>query len=152
MKSLTDNNLHLLDKLKDKDLLKIILAIIYSCEGSKWKNHSGLLLGNTDIDLLRFYMGALKICYPDVIKNEVFRCRVSYRADQDISELNVFWSKKLGVPLRHFYKSKADPRTIGKPTKNKNYKGVCVVTSRGSEIQLELEAIAKILFRSFNKI
>jgi len=151
LKNLIDSNLHLADRLKDKDFLKVVLAVIYSCEGSKWKSHSGLLLGNTDPSLLRFYMESLKICYPNVINSETFRCRVSHRADQDIKELNVFWSKELGVPLHHFYKSKPDPRTIGKPTKKKDYKGVCVVTYRGSEIQLELETIAKILFAGFNE-
>lgn len=151
LKGLIDNNFCLIKKLADKGVLKIILAIIYSCEGSKWHSHSGLLLGNSDPALLRFYIKLLKICYPNVINDEVFRCRVSYRADQDINELNAFWSKELGVPLHHFYKSKPDPRTIGKPTKKKDYKGVCVITSRGSEIQLELEAIAKILFANFSK-
>ncbi|MBM4177457.1 hypothetical protein FJ208_01490 [Candidatus Gribaldobacteria bacterium] len=150
LKSLTDNNLHLLNKLEDKNILKIILSVIYSCEGTKWKSHSGLSIGNTDKDLLRFYIKTLKICYPNVIDETVFRCRVSHRADQDIGELNTFWSNELGIPLCYFYKSSPDPRTVGKPTKNKDYKGVCVVSSRSSAIQLELEAIAKMIFASFN--
>jgi len=146
LQSIIDRNLHLTNKLTDKDVSKIILAVIYGCEGAKWKTHSGLLLGNSDPSLLRFYVGLLKKCYPNVISNKVFRCWVSHRADQDINELNKFWSKELNIPFKCFYKIKPDPRTIGKPTKKKDYKGVCVVSSRGSEIQLELEAIAKILF------
>jgi hypothetical protein len=146
LKGLLDNNLYLIDKLQDKDFLKIILAMIYYCEGSKWKSHSGLMFGNSDSRLLYFYIRLLKICYPDRITNDTLRCRVCYRADQDINELNKFWSKELKVPLHHFYKSKPDPRTVGKKTTNVEYKGVCTVSSRGSEIQLELEAIAKILF------
>ncbi|MCL5011026.1 MAG: hypothetical protein M1127_02345 [Patescibacteria group bacterium] len=149
LKNLKDGNLYLIDKLVDRDFLKIVLAIIYSCEGTKWKTHPGLLFGNSDKLLLRFYIKLLKKCYPNVISNEVFRCWVSHRADQDIDELNKFWSKELNIPLKCFYKIKPDPRTIGKPTKKKDYRGVCIVSSRGSEIQLELEAIAKIIFESF---
>jgi len=151
LESLEKNNLYLVDKLADKDFLKIILAIMHSCEGTKWKSHPGLLLGNSNPGLLRFYIELLKRCYPNVVNNDTLRCRVSHRADQDINGLNNFWSKALRVPLHHFYKSKPDPRTVGKPTKNKDYKGVCVVTSRGSGVQLELEAIAKIIFTSFIK-
>ncbi|MDD5750350.1 MAG: hypothetical protein PHU56_01725 [Candidatus Pacebacteria bacterium] len=146
LKGLVGKNFYLIDKLQDKDFLKVILAMIYYCEGSKWKNHSGLMLGNSDPRLLNFYVNLLKKCYPDVISNEIFRCWVSHRADQDINGLNRFWSQKLGIPLRCFYKIKPDPRTVGKPTKREDYKGVCVVSSRGSEIQLELETIAKMLF------
>ncbi len=56
LKGLLDNNLYLVDKLQDKDFLKIILAMIYYCEGSKWKSHSGLMFGNSDSKLLYFYI------------------------------------------------------------------------------------------------
>jgi len=77
---------------------------------------------------------------------EELRCRVSYRADQDITALNRYWSSVSGIKLVNFYKSVPDPRTVGKKTINSGYKGVCVVSClKSTKIQLELGAIADIV-------
>lgn len=129
----------------DEVNLKIILAALYLGEGAKWKGHSGLMLGSSDPDVVLLYMALLDRCYG--IKSRELKCRICYRADQDIKKLEVFWSKITGIPLNNFYKTKPDPRTIGKKTKNKEYKGVCVITCKGADIQLELEQIVKILIK-----
>ncbi len=115
-------------------------------EGAKWKSHRGLMLGSSDPDIIRLYIKLLKICYGK--KNTDMRCRISYRADQDINELETYWSKITNISRSNFYKTRPDPRTVGKPTKNKDYKGVCVITSSGTDIQLELESIAKIILKN----
>lgn len=143
---LKSKNLFLLKEI-DRNILKIILSILYICEGAKWKSHRGIMFGNSDPDMIRFFIFLLINCY-HVNKNSI-RCRVSYRADQDIKVLERFWSRATGIPLIHFFKTKPDPRTIGKITKKSNYKGVCVVTCKGTDIQLELETIARLLF-SYN--
>ncbi len=127
----------------DKKNLKIILATLYLAEGAKWKGHSGLMLGSSDPDIILLYMELLGRCYD--IKPIELKCRISYRADQDILKLESFWSKITDIPLKNFYKTKPDPRTIGKKTQNKEYRGVCVLTCKGVKIQLELEQIMKIL-------
>lgn len=145
LKNLQRKNLYLVKKAnKDKNIQKIILSILYYCEGAKWRSHSGLQLGNTDSGLIKFYLRLLKTCY--CIDKDRLRCRVSYRADQNINELQRFWSKTTKIPLNYFYKTKPDPRTIGKKTKRKNYKGICVISYSDSKIQLELETIAKLFF------
>ena len=40
------------------------------------------------------------------------------------------------------------PKNGWKPTKNKDYKGVWVITQSGTDIQLELESIAKIILKN----
>lgn len=147
LKSLQDRNSNLLKNV-DKGVLKMLLAMIYACEGSRWKVHRGLILGNTDPDLINFYIFLLKTCYPDIINHDCLRCRIGCRADQDVEELQKFWSNVTGVPPEHFYKTRPDSRTIGKKTKKPDYKGVCVVSCRGTEIQLELEIIAKMIFKN----
>jgi len=57
-----------------------------------------------------------------------------------------FWSRYTQISLKNFYKTKPNSRTKGKPTKQKDYRGVCVVTLGSTEIQLELELIAEIIF------
>ena len=60
-------------------------------------------------------------------------------------ELQEYWSRAAGIPLENFYKSIPDPRTVGKPTKDGNYKGVCVIMGGSTAIQLELEMIPKLI-------
>lgn len=143
LRALILNNNHLIKKVYDKDILKIILSILHLGEGSKWKSHSGLLLGSSDPDIIKLYIRLLFLCYG--IKSNQLKCRISYRADQDIQKLQKYWSRMSTIPLRNFYKTIPDPRTVGKPTKRKDYMGVCVVSCGGSHIQLELEAIPKLI-------
>ncbi len=143
LQELLNNIQPLKDKIQDKDVLKMILATLYLGEGSKWKSHSGLSLGSSDPNIILLFIKLLGICYG--INRQKLKCRVSYRADQNIKRLEKYWSKITGIPLSNFYKTKFDPRTLGKPTKNKDYKGVCVIMGSGSHIQLELEAIPKLI-------
>lgn len=123
--------------------LKIALAMLYLGEGAKWKSHSGLMLGSSDPNIILLYISLLKKCYN--IKPRQLKCRISYRADQDIGELEKYWSSITKIPKENFYKTKPDPRTKGKKTKKVDYKGVCVLTCAGARIQLELEEIIKLL-------
>lgn len=146
LRKIEAENQSLIPFLKNKNVLKAILAMLHLGEGAKWKSHRGLMLGSSDPDIIRLYIELLKSCYGK--KNTDMRCRVSYRADQDIDELETFWSKITNISRDNFYKTRPDPRTIGKRTKNKDYKGVCVITSSGTDIQLELESIAKIILKN----
>lgn len=124
-----------------KDNLKIILSMLYLGEGAK--SQSRLMLGNSDPNVIVLYLFLLERCYGLDRKN--FGCRISYRADQDIHKLEKYWSQQTGIPLSRFYKTKPDPRTIGKKTQNEDYKGVCVITCAGAHIQLELELLSRLL-------
>ncbi len=128
--------------------LKVLLAFLYLGEGAKWKSHRGLMLGSSNPIIINLYINLLKKCY-GIMPNKL-KCRISYRADQNIKELENYWSRITSVPSQNFYKTKPDPRTIGKITKNKDYKGVCVVTCAGTDIQLELEEIVKIISRAIS--
>ncbi len=125
--------------------LKMVLAMLYLGEGAKWKSHSGLSLGSSDSTIILLYISLLEKCYR--IKPNQLKCRISYRADQNIRELEKYWSSITGIPKENFYKTKPDPRTKGKKTKKNDYKGVCVITCAGSHIQLELEEIANLLLK-----
>ncbi len=128
---------------KDMDIKKIALAVLYLGEGSKWKGHRGLMLGSSNQNIIRLYINLLSDIYS--VPKSSLRARISYRADQSISNITNFWSKGLGISKKQFYKTKPDPRTVGKQTKNTDYKGVCVITCAGTNIQLELETISKII-------
>lgn len=121
---------------------KICLATLYIAEGSKYKSYRGLALGSSDPDILRLYMSLLMRCYGKKMDN--FRARIQHRSDQDSNLLKQYWSKQLNLPETSFYLSYADKRTLGKPTTNVEYKGVCVISCSGADIQLELDAIARL--------
>jgi len=129
----------------NKNTLKIALAMLYLGEGAKWKKHRRLTLGSSDPKIIQTYLKLLKKCYG--INPIKLHCRVQYRHDQDIKFLEKYWSNLTKIPLKNFYKTKADPRTKGKPTKNKNYKGFCVIGFGSTKIQLELEFIAEIFLK-----
>lgn len=130
----------------DVGVLKMLLAVLYAGEGSKLPGHYGLVLGSSDSDIIRLYITLLRKCFG--ITLEKLRCRISYRADQDIAALQTYWSHVTLIPLRNFYKTKFDPRTIGKPTKKPEYKGVCVISCPGTREQIELEILAKLIVDS----
>ncbi len=142
LKSLRNRNLYLIAKI-DKDIQKIALATLYLGEGSKWKGTRYLGLGNSNPDVIKLYLKLLRNCY--AIDESKLKCRIGHRADQDIDKLQRFWSRMTKISLRNFYKTKPDPRTIGKKTRKKDYKGVCVIYYFSTEIQLELETIANLI-------
>lgn len=134
----------------DKENLKIILAALYLGEGAKWKSHSGLMLGSSDTNIIILYLRLLDECYG--IKQLEVKCRISYRADQDIEKLQKYWSEITKIPIKSFYKTKPDPRTLGRRTIKKEYRGVCVLTCRGANIQLELEQITGLLVKKLGPV
>lgn len=137
------NNQYLKRSVIDPGVLKIILSILYLGEGAKWRSHRGLMLGNSDLGIVQLYIALLSLCYG--IKPEIMKCRICYRADQNIHTLQEYWSQSTNIPLGNFYKTKPDARTIGIPTRRKDYMGVCVIMCAGTRIQLELDVIAKMI-------
>lgn len=127
----------------DKNSSKLILSVLHFAEGAKWKTHKGLLFGNSDPNIIQLYIRLLSICYN--ISSQHLKCRIGHRADQNLIQLQEYWSQTTGIPLQNFYKSIPDPRTVGKPTKDGNYKGVCVIMGGSTAIQLELEMIPELI-------
>ncbi len=121
---------------------KVSLAMLYLAEGSKYKSYRGLAMGSSDPDILRIYISLLERCYGK--KRSDFRARVQHRDDQDQEGLKEYWAKNLQLLPEAFYSSYSDKRTIGKPTRSTEYKGVCVISCGGADIQLELDAIARL--------
>lgn len=140
LKTLKNKNIYLLKKL-DTQTQKLLLSILYLGEGAKHKSHPALSLGSANPNIILFYLSLLRNCY--VLDKSKFRVNVQCRYDQDIPKLESYWSKLTKIPIQQFYKSYVDKRSIGKPTKKAEYKGVCVVTYFDTKIQLELELLAE---------
>ena len=136
-------NKHLASVLENnKDIAKIALAMLYLGEGTK-KTAGSLVFSNSNPAIISLFIRLLKQCY--VIDGMKFRCTLQCRADQNIKKLEKFWSNVTSVHISQFYKARIDPRTVGKSSKKKDYKGVCRIDYFSARIYTELLCIGKIL-------
>lgn len=135
----SDNNLVRALLTKNVQVRKIALSMLYLGEGSK-TDRGSLMFGNSNPDTVRLFLSLLRSCFQ--ISNEKLRLTLQCRADQNVSALETFWSSVTGVPLKNFYKAQVDQRSIGKPTRKKDYKGVCRIDYFSSDVDLELKYLA----------
>lgn len=142
LKSIDERIKHLSNILKNDDVAKVALAMLYLGEGSK-TNRSSLMFGNSDPGIISLFLRLLRCCYN--IDERKFRCTLQGRADQDIQELEKFWSEVTKIPRNQFYKARIDSRTIGKISKNKEYKGVCRIDYFSAEIFIELMKVIELI-------
>lgn len=142
LNSIMERNRHLKFALKNKDTAKIALAILYLGEGSKGQRGS-LMFGNSDSLIISLFLRLLRHCYN--IDERKFRCTLQCRADQNIKKLELFWSRVTKIPLSQFYKARVDPRTINKPSKKKDYKGVCRIDYFSADLFFEITKIPEII-------
>jgi len=144
LKSIADRNKKLALSLRNKDTAKITLATLYLREGAKTRSGS-LMFGNSDPYIISLFLYLLRFCYN--IDEKKFRCTVQCRASQDTIKLEKFWRKITKIPSSQFYKTRIDPRTIGKPSKKLNYKGVCRIDYFSADIFLDLMQIPKTIYK-----
>lgn len=144
LKSIEKRVSHLGNKLKNKNIAKIALAMLYLGEGSKTKRGS-VMFGNSDPEIIRLFLKLMRYCYN--IDERKFRCTLQCRADQDIKKLEYFWSKITKIPLNKFYSARIDPRTIGKKSKKPDYKGVCRIDYFSGDLFIEIMKTIEILHK-----
>lgn len=133
-----------------KDTAKIALSMLCLGEASKYRSQSRRFsLGNSDPRIIILFLKLLKYCFS--FNLEKVRCTVQCRADQDTEELENYWRNITRIPKRLFYKPLIDPRTKGKPTIKKEYKGVLRVDYFDTHVQLELENLADLLYNEVLK-
>ncbi len=140
--SIKERNCHFTTKLEDSDTSKVALSMLYLAEGSKNMDGS-LCFGNSDPGIIRLFLKLLRKVY--IINENKFRCTLQCRADNNISELEQFWSELTKISRLQFYKARIDPRTIGKPSIKSDYKGVCRIEYFSAEVYLDIMSIADTL-------
>lgn len=131
--------------ISQKDTAKIALAMLCLGEASKYSTGKrSFSLGSSDPRIIVLFLELLKKCFDFHI--EKTRATVQCRADQDTLALKKYWQKQTGIPNRLFYKALVDPRTVGKPTKKKNYMGVLRIDYFDTKVHLELESLAQLIY------
>jgi len=131
---------HIPKLVRNKNVAKVTLAILYLGEGAKSKKDY-LMFGNSDPAVINLFLSLLRYSY--TLDERKFRCTVQCRADQNIKKLEKFWIKVTNIPYSQFYKTQIDPRTIGKPSKKPNYKGVCRVEYFSADLAIELSRLSR---------
>ncbi|MEK7092686.1 MAG: hypothetical protein AAB907_03605 [Patescibacteria group bacterium] len=144
LNSLDQINLPLSSMVDNIFIAKIALAMLCIGEASKSGSRTSFYLGNSDPRIVILFLALLKKCFD--FKSEKVRCTVQCRADQNTEELERFWSEIVKIPRKQFYKSRIDPRTVGKPTKKIHYKGVLRVEYFDTKVRLELESLANLVY------
>ena len=140
-------NLPIANLINNYEPAKIALAMLCLGEASKYKATKSFNLGSSDPRIIVIFLALLKICFD--FNLEKVRCTVQCRADQNVEELEIFWQEVADVPRRLFYKAQIDSRTIGKPTKKIDYKGVLRVDYLDTKVQLELESLSDLIYNRF---
>lgn len=148
LKNLLEKNSHIKTVIRNKDSARVALAMLYLGEGSK--NPGSLTFCNSNPLIIQLFLYLLRYCY--VIDESKFRCTVQCRADQNTNELKKYWSALTTISEHQFIKPQIDSRTIGKPTKQPNYKGVCRISYFSAQIFIELQQIAYIIHFSMNTL
>jgi len=126
---------------KDCQVAKIMLVMLYWCEGSK-SGKGALTFGNSDPKIIELFLRLMRQVY-NIDENKL-RCTVQCRYGQNALELERFWRKITSIPKDKFYPAVIDERTKGKPLKKKNYKGVCRIDCFSANIYHELTTIPKV--------
>jgi len=145
LESVTQRNKRLANALKNKDIARVALSMLYLGEGGKSRKRGTVLFGNSDPFIISLFLRLLRFCYN--INENKFRCTLQCRADQNIIELENLWSRVTKVPSSQFYRARIDPRTIGKKSEKKNYKGVCRIDYLSADLNLELMEIPKMFHK-----
>ena len=121
---------------------KIALAMLYLAEGGK--TNEFIRFGNSNPKIIQLFLTLFRKTFP--LEETKLRGKVQCRADQNIKELESFWSELSGIPSAQFVKPQIDLRTTGKPTKRESYKGVFVVEYYSNSIFFELMFISDIIY------
>lgn len=142
-------NLSIVKLIHNPKTAKIALAMLCLGEASKYKPRRSFNLGSSDPRIIIIFLALLKKCFN--YQQIKVRCTVQCRADQNIEELEKFWLNVTKIPRVQFYKAQIDPRTVGKPTAKKNYKGVLKIDYLDVKVQLELESLSNLVYNQLKQ-
>ncbi len=137
-------NTPIAEGIENINTAKIALAMLCLGEASKSGSGTSFYFGNSDPRIILLFIELLKRCFDFDINKA--RCTVQCRADQDTIYLEDYWAKLTNIPKNLFYKSRIDQRTVGKPTKKTDYKGVLRIDYFDSKVRHELESLANLVY------
>jgi len=127
---------------KNKDIYKVLLALLFWTEGSK--RTSFLSFTNSDPTMARTYTNLIRRAFK--IDEKKFRIIIHIHEYHDEEKVK-YWSNVTRIPLQQFTKCYLKPHTAKR--KHLNYMGCANIKYFDYEVALELKAIYTMLARSF---
>jgi hypothetical protein len=122
---------------ENKDMNKLICAVLYGCEGAKYPASNKIAFTNSDDQLICTFVNLIRRSF--VLDESKWRVHLQIHTDQDYPELIKFWSSLLKIDSNKFIKP-----TITSPNGKKHrniYKGTCTVRYYDYRLQLKLIGI-----------
>jgi hypothetical protein len=118
---------------------ELALAMLYAGEGSKHSGH--VEMANTNPDVLRYFLWALRSLYQIEDGRLSLRLNLVEGARASEAEHLAWWAAQLGCGLDHFRKSQFDSR---KPAAvlTGGYHGVCTVSINDTRLQQRILGLA----------
>ncbi|MEK7172345.1 MAG: helix-turn-helix domain-containing protein [Patescibacteria group bacterium] len=121
--------------LNKKNILKLLVAVLFWCEGSK--RTSEVRFTNSDPKLVRVFLYTIRKAFN--INELKFRALVHLHEYHNKKRQHHFWSTVTGIPLNQFTKPYLKPHT-GK-RKRDNYQGCISIRYADANIAKELKAL-----------
>lgn len=139
----------LINRIKiNKENAKILVSILYWCEGAKYPSFNQVSFSNSDVNLVKTFLALFRIGFQP--KEKKLRAHLQLHTSHDKEKITSFWSRILAIPRSQFRKP-----TVTKPTKNmkrKNYRGTCTIRYGNIDILLETVGIYEEFSKKINQI
>lgn len=130
-------NLILLNADVDKNIAKIICAMIYYCEGVKDVKY-GIYFTNSDPLMVSTFLRLFRLCFE--VSEKKFRVCIHLHSYHKVRKQLSFWSKVTNIPLRQFIKPYM--KQSSKSYKKDEYQGCASIRYSDANIGREMKEIA----------
>ncbi len=121
----------------NKETAKLLAALLYWCEGSKYPSSSSVVFTNSDARLIKTFLTLFKKGYN--IDIQKIKIHLQFHDNQNKNELVCFWSKLTGVSKNNFYNPTITK--AGNKRKRDDYKGTCTLKYHNVRILWEIMGI-----------
>ena len=121
----------------NKTSARILLALLYWSNGSKYPSSNFLAFSNSDANLVKTFLNLLRSTFP--IKESRIRIHLQLYKTHNIKKIIQYWSGLLEIPKAQFYKP-----TITKPPKKisrSDYFGTCTIRYYSLDLLLTIMEI-----------
>lgn len=126
-----------LSTISDRQLVNhVAAAMLYLGEGAK--SEGAFAFANSNPEIIRYWLYLMRSSFD--LDESKFRIRVICRHDQNVQELETYWTQLTGI--NHTIKASMDARTEGKPTNRTDYRGVCSIVYHDAALRRYLDALA----------
>lgn len=125
---------------KKRDLLRLLCAVVFWCEGSK-RRTSTANFTNSDPSLVKFFLFAMRSAFK--LDESKFRPLIHLHEYHFVKKQTLFWSKITGIPWQQFTKPYCKPNT--RKRIRDGYEGCISIRYHDAKIAKRLSALYHIL-------